>query len=207
MSLVFFASIFRPFNGRARLPSSLSPCFLLTNLTIFLFLATMPAPAQTNFVNTTNRAAAVTSNDTQNVKGPMSGPRSEQIRTACVQGRRVICGKVMQILPDGLVVESGYTSLLNPPFNKSWRVSGTASVARDAHAVEMNTPGAPCIGLVFLTHYPKRPAIKLYDYVTILAYPAGQYAYTPVPAVKKTIRRFAASLTAAVKLNLAGDSK
>jgi len=33
---------------------------------------------------------------------------------ACIEGRRRICGKVLQIVPEGLVVESGYVGLLRP---------------------------------------------------------------------------------------------
>jgi hypothetical protein len=177
--------------------------FLLINLAACLLLATAPAAAQTNLVSATNRSAAFTNNDARIAQARMLDVRAEQVRTACIQGRRVICGKVLQILPNGLVVESGYTRLMNPPFNKSWRISGTVSVSRDAGAVELNTAGTPCIGLVFLTNYPKRPAVKLYDYVSILGYPAGPYTYVPVPTVKKTIRRFAASLENAVNLNMA----
>ncbi len=184
------------------LPSGCPPRFVLTKLTVFLLFATPPAPAQTNFVNATNHTADATNHDSGNAEAPMPGLRAEQVRAGCIQGRRVVCGKVIQILSEGLVVESGYTSLLNPPFNKSWRISGAASVTRAAHAVELNTPGTPCIGLVLLSNYPKRPAVKLYDYVSILAYPAGQYAYTPLPTVKKTIRRFAVSLATAVKLRM-----
>ncbi len=35
------------------------------------------------------------------------------------RGRRHICGRVTQITAEGLVVDSGYVSLLDPPFNQS----------------------------------------------------------------------------------------
>ena len=35
---------------------------------------------------------------------------AEQIRTDCIQGRRLICGRVLKIFPDGLIVDSGYTN-------------------------------------------------------------------------------------------------
>jgi hypothetical protein len=132
---------------------------------------------------------------------------AEQTRAECVAGRRFICGKVMQITRAGLVVDSGYTRLLEPPFDKSWLVRGTASLKPALHAVEAASPGTPCIGLVFLTDFPKRPAVKLYDYVVIQAYPAGTYVYSPVPTVQKTLRRFAAGLPTAVKLNLQASEK
>src|ERR1051325_10420759 len=38
--------------------------------------------------------------------------KAEQMRAVCVNGRRHICGQVVQITPGGLVVDSGYTALL-----------------------------------------------------------------------------------------------
>jgi hypothetical protein len=175
---------------------------LCSTIAWVLLLTTLTAAAQTGLIETTNGPGSVSDGLAQNAQARMKEQRAEQLRALCINSRRVICGKVIQILSDGLVVESGYTSLMNPPFNKSWRISGTVSVNRDATAVELNSPGAPCIGQVFLTNYPKRPALKLYDYVSIVGYPAGQYTYAPVPRVKKTIRRFAASLAMAVKFNL-----
>jgi hypothetical protein len=178
---------------------------LLILVAACLLLGALPVPAETNFVSATNHPGAIGTTGSLNTQAQALDVRAERIRTACVQGRRVICGKVMEIATNGLVVDSGYTGLMNPPFTKSWRIRGTVPVSRDASAVELNTPGAPCIGLVFLTRYPKRPAIKLYDYVSILAYPAGQYSYVPVPAVKKQIRRFAGSLETAINLNLEAE--
>jgi YVTN family beta-propeller protein len=128
--------------------------------------------------------------------------RAEQVRNKCIEGRRFIAGRVVQVTPDGLVVDSGYSQLLSPPFNHSWVVSGTASVDRDAHAVESKRPDAVCVGLVFLSNIPKRPPVKIYDYVVIHGYPAGDHVYVPVPGVEKTVRRFSASLERAVELNL-----
>jgi len=133
--------------------------------------------------------------------------RAEQIRTACIQGRRFVAGRVVQVTPGGLVVDCGYKQLLSPPFNHSWVVSGTASVDRDPHAVEQNIPDAICVGLVFLSNIPKRPPVKHYDYVVIHGYPAGKYDYVPVPGVEKTIRRFSTSLERAVEINLATERR
>ena len=132
---------------------------------------------------------------------------SEEVRATCIEGRRYICGKVLQILPDGLVVESGYADLLKPPLNQSWVVRGTVSVQRDPTAVEQKRPNAVCMGTIFLTAIPKRPAVQLYDYVAIQGYPAGEQSYSPVPGFQKTVRRFSASLERAVKLNLDAEIK
>lgn len=127
--------------------------------------------------------------------------RSEQIRNTCVEGRRLVCGRVLQVTPDGLVVDSGYRQLLSPPFNHDWVVRGTARVSHETNAVEANKPGTICVGLVFLSNIPKRPAVRVYDYVVMQGYPAGNRAYVPVPGVEKTIRRFSASLERALEIN------
>jgi len=133
--------------------------------------------------------------------------RSEAVRAACIEGRRYICGKVLQVLPEGLVVDSGYADLLKPPLNRSWVVRGTALVHRDPTVVEENRPSAVCVGTIFLTGIPKKPVAQIYDYVAIQGYPAGEQTYSPVAGVQKTVRRFSASLERAVKLNLDAEFK
>ena len=133
--------------------------------------------------------------------------RAEVIRTNCLQGARYICGRVLQIRTNGVVVDSGYTDLMDVHYRQLWRVPGTASVHRDPAMVEISRPGAPCVGLVFLTDLPRRPPLRLYDYVSIHAYPVGQYTYTPVPGVQKTIREFAVRLSMAMHLQLNAPPK
>lgn len=130
---------------------------------------------------------------------------AEQIRTDCIKGRRLICGKVLKIFPDGLVVDSGYTDLLRPPLTQSWVVPGTVSASRNPAVLELNEPGTPCIGLAFLTDIPKRQKVKQFDYVVLMGYPAGQFVYTPAPNVKKRIRIFSAGLDTAVRLILTSE--
>ena len=132
--------------------------------------------------------------------------RAEQIRTGCIQGRRLVCGKVLKILPDGLVVDSGYTDLLREPFSQSWVNPGSISVSHNANVLELNEPGTPGIGLVFLTGIPKRQKVNAFDYVVMMGYPAGQYIYTPAPNIEKPIRKFACGLDTAVKLNLQAEA-
>ncbi len=119
--------------------------------------------------------------------------RSEAIRAACIQGRRRICGRVIEISTNGLVVDSGFTSLLRPELNRSWVAPATVSAERPPNLVEDNMPDAVAVGLVLV--------VKLYDYVILQAYPAGEYIYAPVPSVKKNIRRFSGGLEAAIRLN------
>lgn len=128
--------------------------------------------------------------------------RAEQVRNACIEGRRIICGRVVQVTPGGIVVDSGYKQLLSPPLDHNWVVPGTVSLTRDPNAVEEKRANAVCIGLVFLSNLPKRPAVKEYDYVVLHGYPAGEHLYLPVPGVEKSIRRFSASLEHAIDSNL-----
>src|SRR2546430_7534831 len=107
----------------------------------------------------TLRISAQTNKDSQATNTNDQAVRSEQVRAECVEGRRYICGKVLQITADGIVVDSGYAELLNPPLNRSWVVLGTAVVKRDGAAVEEKKPDAICIGLVFLTGTPKKPQV------------------------------------------------
>ena len=133
--------------------------------------------------------------------------RAEQIRADCLQGRRMICGKILRVLPEGLVVDSGYTGLAHPPLNQSWLIPGKVSASRPASLVEGREPESVCVGVIFLSNLPKArghaPKPKPYDYVVLLGYPCGGHTYTSVGEVKKTVRRFSADLARAVELNLA----
>jgi len=122
--------------------------------------------------------------------------RYEKIRTDCIQNRRIISGKIVKLLPDGLVVDSGYADLSRLPLNKSWLIPGTATATRPANLVEANYPDAVCVGLVFLTDLPKSRGAKpkLYDYVNLEGFPAGQYTYTSVGDIQRTVRKFTTRL-------------
>jgi hypothetical protein len=151
-----------------------------------VLLAGVAAPAQTND------------------KPPFNGVAlEEKIRAECIADRRSVCGRIMKILPDGLVVESGYPSLQRLPLSRSWLIPGTAVAQRDPTLVESREPGTLCVGMVYLTDFPKtrRAKPKLYDYVVIEAYPAGEYTYTSVGEVHHTVRHFSAILEKAVKSN------
>ena len=126
----------------------------------------------------------------------------EKLRTECIEGRRMICGRILRIFPGGLLVESGYTNLMREPLTKSWLVPGTATAARAVNLIESNEPGALCAKTVFLTDLP-RGKPHLYDYVIICGYPAGEFTYTSVGTVTKTVRHFSASLEKAIKVNYA----
>jgi len=131
--------------------------------------------------------------------------RAEQMRAACIQGRRIICGRVLQVTKAGLVVDSGYTNLLHPPFDHSWVTRAQANPARPAVLVESAEPDSVAVGLVLLTDFPRRPPVHRYDYVVQHGYPAGHYDYVPVAGVTKTIRKFTGGLETAVRLNLQAE--
>jgi hypothetical protein len=132
-------------------------------------------------------------------------PRAEQVRAECIAGRRIICGRVLQAGKAGLVVDSGYPALLQPPLNHSWVTRGQAALEKPAALVESATPDAIAVGLVFLTDLPRRPAVHRYDYVCLHGYPAGHYDYVPLNGVTNRVRRFAGGLETAVRLNLAAS--
>lgn len=131
-----------------------------------------------------------------------------QIRADCIQKRRLVCGKILQVLPEGLVVESGYANLLQRQLGRAWLVPGTVLANRVPNIMEAKEPGAICVGQVFLTNYPKsrRTMPKPFDYVILIGYPDGQYTYTSVGGLQRTLRRFSASLSAAVSLNFFSET-
>jgi uncharacterized repeat protein (TIGR03806 family) len=138
---------------------------------------------------------------------PNPAVRREEIRNICIQGRRHICGRVLQVTKGGLVVDSGYPTLLQPPLNHSWVTRAVAAPVRPPNLVEGAMPDSMAVGLVFLTDLPRRPAVHQYDFVALNGYPCGQYDYVPVPGVRKTIRRFAGGLETAVRLNLQAEQQ
>jgi hypothetical protein len=176
---------------------------------LFMALA-LGCRADTNVVASTNKTASTRgvekSASSQQAQNALA-QRAEEIRMSCIEGRRYVSGRVMQILPEGLVVDSGYAELLKPPFNQSWVVRANVAVTKNPSLIEEKKADAICVGLVFLTNIPKKPAVKPYDYVVIHGYPAGEHLYAPVPSVEKTIRQFSASLERAVSLTLAASEK
>jgi hypothetical protein len=168
-----------------------------------IFLAALNLSAQTNNLTATNATAAAKVETNQ---PPPAIQRAEQIRAECLAGRRIICGKILKILPDGLVVDSGYTDLLRSPLNNLWLIPGSVTASRPVGMVESREPGSVCVGVVFLTYLPKPRGgdvvPKQYDYVVVLAYPDGQFTYTSVGTVQKTVRQFSSSLIKAVNLNI-----
>lgn len=125
--------------------------------------------------------------------------------------RRQICGKIVKVLPEGLVIDSGYTNLARVEMNRSWLLPGVVSAERATNVVEENHPGCFCFGLVFLTDLPEshgaksKATPKPYDYVNIEAFPEGQFTYTSVGDVHRTVRKFSPKLASAVQWALEQD--
>lgn len=185
---------------------------ILLIITTTMLGAAATLAAQTNLVSVEKSLSSARPHVAENSLSPTnqavaSPQKFDAIRNECVKGRRMICGRVIKVLPEGLVVDSGYTKLLQAPFNQSWVISSGAVVCRDKKSLELNEPSSPCIGPVLLMHYPKRPVVKLYDYVAIQAYPVGQHTYTSVPGVEKTVRSFSAGLDTAINLRLEAGEK
>ena len=168
-------------------------------------LETFAVWAQSNSIPSTNSSTGAAS-------GSVSAAlRHEQdVRTARIEGRRLICGRILDLRPEGLIVESGYTNLLREPLSRSWLIPGTAEASRAQNLIESKTPGAICVGRILLTDTPKgKKAAKpaKYDYVIVEAYPAGYYLYTSAGSVQRSLRRFSASLVAAVQRTLEAEKK
>ena len=161
--------------------SVINPDLVKAFLPIFIFTA-LAASAQSNGAARldaiSNSTAQITQNETNHAMA--LAQRVEEMRAICLQNRRIICGKILKVLPDGLVVDSGYTNLMRAPLNQSWLIPGTVPATRATNLVEGNQPEAICIGLIFPTDLPKSRGAKpkVFDYVNVEGFPMGQYTYT-----------------------------
>jgi hypothetical protein len=167
-------------------------------IALLLVFAVLSASAQTNQVVPAGAAQVQTNQD-------LAKQRYEKVRLQVIQNRRMICGKIIKILPDGIVVDSGYTNLMRAPLNQSWLIPGTVVASRAVNYVEASEPDAVCVGQIFLTDLPKPRGLvakpKLYDYVNIEAFPVGQYTYTSVGTLQRTVRQFTTKLQNAALWN------
>ena len=170
---------------------------------IILAAGSLSAAAQTNILPRTNGAPSST-----NI--PLA-VRAEQLRAKCLEERRCVSGRVLKVFPDGLLVESGYPSLLRDSLHGAWHLPGTVVASRPPNLVETREPDSICVGTVFLTDLPKMRGgksehIEPYDYVVLHSYPAGNYTYASVGDVTHTVRRFSGGLETAVKLILEAET-
>jgi hypothetical protein len=164
------------------------------------------ASAQTNEMVFTNQPTAT---NTQIKDASAFAREVERVRMDCIQSRRRVCGKIVKVLPEGLVVDSGYTNLMREPLNRSWLIPGTAEATKPAHVIEENRPGSVCIGLVFLADPPSGPGpkAKVYDYVNIEVFPIAPHTYVSVGELKRTVRGFSVKLAKSVEWKLQENRK
>jgi len=126
----------------------------------------------------------------------------EELRARSISNRRIICGKILKIMPEGIVVDSGYTNLMRAPLNQSWLIPGSAVAERATNFVEGAAPDSVCAGQVYLIDLPKPPRganVRLFDYVILEGFPMGNYTYTSVGNVQHTVRQFSTKVTTAVR--------
>lgn len=173
-----------------------------------LVFAVSMAGAQTNSLESSTNVA-VQSGATQVNPDVAFAQHVEKIRQGCILNRRMICGKILKIVPEGLVIDSGYTNLARDPLNRSWLMPGTVVAARARNVIEGSQPDSICIGQVFLTDVPgiAGPIPKLYDYVSLEAFPIGQYTYHSVGDLQRTVRKFSTKLAKAVEWQLQQSEK
>ncbi|HXT12523.1 MAG TPA: hypothetical protein VN873_13240 [Candidatus Angelobacter sp.] len=148
----------------------------------------------------TNSSSAPTSTSTNENLAVLQ--HVEELRAQCIQNRRIICGKIVKLFPEGIVVDSGYTNLMRAPLNQSWLISGTAAAERAKNFVEKQGPDSICVGLVFVTDLPRPPRgmkPKVFDYVILDGFPVGNYTYHSVGNVRHSIRKFSNKVTTAVR--------
>jgi hypothetical protein len=155
-------------------------------------------------LNVSITSASAQTNATDQTLALAQAHHTEEVRDNCIQSRRRICGKILKISPDGLVVDSGYTNLAQTQFKRSWLIPGVAQAKRASNVIEENRPGAFCIGLVCVTDLPKTPGVKPkpFDYVNLEAFPEGQYDYESIGNIHRTVRKYSAKLLKAVQWSL-----
>lgn len=181
-------------------------------LGIWIIFSAMPVVAQTYDVASTNQLMSFSNKPFEHFQSQTNHAlfvtqRIEAIRAHCIQNRRMVCGRILKVLPDGFIVDSGYTNLMRDPLDRSWLVPRTAIAAHATNLLEEDRPDSVCIGLIFLTDTPKSRRIKAKqcDFVLIVAYPTGQYTYTSIGTIHRTIRSFSASLQRAIGFNLQAE--
>ena len=189
---------------------------LVMRLALLLVCAALLTSCRTKIDATSGDPSAISNLPAKTVQlhnnqSPSVAERYENIRMDCIQNRRIISGKIVKVLPDGLVVDSGFAGLDRPPLNESWLIPGTVTATRATGLVEASRPDAVCIGLVFVTDLPKLRGAsvkpKLYDYVNLEGFPAGQYTYTSVGDIRRTVRKFTTKLQNAALWNLGQSEK
>ena len=170
---------------------------LSSAVALLLFAVAPTAPAQTNAPaadsdSLTNRAASL--------------ELSEQMRAQCIAGRRSICGKDSADFSRRHPGRMQLHELGARDADKILARAGQCSRQPRGKSCREPRAGRACIGTVFLTDLPRGKPHQ-YDYVIIAGYPTGEFTYTSVGTIQKTVRRFSANLDKAVKVNMEAAEK
>jgi hypothetical protein len=103
----------------------------------------------------------------------------EKLKGDLIKESRTISGKVIQKIPEGLLVDNAWSSYV------------TETIREPSPATEYTS-------LCLLIDYPEYDQTVDGDYIHILAYPAGQYVYTTVNNSQKTVRKFTVDFQKAI---------
>ena len=166
-----------------------------------------PALAQTNNAVSTNHSIEfpihLRDNFAQTNQSLSMAQRVAEVRWDCIQNRRIICGKILK----GAAGWAGRAQRIHQPdaapvefFMACARRGDGRSAPQILSRTISRMPFASA--WLFLTDLPKKPVARAYDYVNLTGFPTGQYTYTSVGDVQRTVRRFSAKLDKAVQWNL-----
>jgi hypothetical protein len=109
-----------------------------------------------------------------------------------------IQGKVIQKIPEGLLIDSGRDGLERAKMGEPGFDSQGYLVGSDEWVTENNThPDTIYIGIVLLTDYGKYQSVADDEFVASFGFPAGFYTYDTVNNSSKTIRKFTAIISKA----------
>ncbi len=176
-------------------------------IAIILLLTVLACLAQTNSqVSATNHPEAIKARqraaDAAEIARLQAIARVDAVRKSVEANRRLVHGKVIQKIKEGLLISSGAKEVSDAANDSGYQVHKNGSVTSwsGGTLVEGDKPGALAIGYILLQDYPAQASVVDDHELTINAYPVGQFVYDSVGGAKKTIRRFTASLPIATEL-------
>lgn len=124
--------------------------------------------------------------------------RIQTAQQALIQRSRTISGKIIQKIPEGLLVDSGREDIDQVGHTDvEFNARGDMSTSKTVTLQEGDTAGALCLGLVLLADHPRYNQLVDDNVVVVLAYPDGQFSYKAVSGGQKTVRKFTADFNKA----------
>jgi len=113
------------------------------------------------------------------------------LKKAFAQGSRTISGKIIQKIPEGLLVDSGREAIDEVGHTDvEFDAQGNMGTSTTATLQEGDTAAAECLGLVLLEDHPREAQLVDDNVVVMLGYPDGQFTYKAVSGGEKTVRKF-----------------